>query len=866
MVDLLLAEASRLIDDYRIPEAEKLLDVLAGNPAAMAALPPGQRCRLLLEWGWIHGATQRYPSAREALGRAVAIAETISPRDLLGEALRESGIVAKYEGDFARADTLLERAERVAREDGNRLGQGQALFLRAAVAHLAFEFVRCRALLTEAVEIADALDDHVRVVQLRADIRRELAVSSRMARDFDASRRHLTEALAGYTSIGRRVGAANVQRELGATIAQTGHHLAARPHYAAAFAGYLRAGRRQGAALVARRLGQLDVQPGDDLAERRRTARRRFDQALRLGAGDPANRVVTTVSLAMVARMDGRLDEAAALLEDAVAQYDAMELGPAVTRGLSQILLESGQIAVARGDEDEALTCFRQAVDLLPEQDDPSAASLAHYHLATALIRADQVEEATRHALAGFALNEADGRRLTDPGERRVFYESTRDSYGLALHCATRADDGLAALTVATAARSEALAAFVRAGARFTPHLDDLIQRITLTAAEADAVDSARARLTELYAQLERETSRQMRLSIAGENDVQEMIKALPSGGHALILDVLEEDVSYCTRIWVDPAREIRVDQVVIPGQVREFLNYYHQAAPRVAWRSQHDDLAAVGRTLMPPGLAEALSGADAPPLIVSTGSVLGPLPIAAVVVAGRHLVELAQLAVVPSLALWPALRARPRRGGSGVLAYLDPAIAGYQRERDALVKAFAPVDFATADTLPGLLTDAGRYAAVVVTAHGIEPARPAEGAEWGDRGTHAGLGQGLHLGEDRQLTAAHLLRCRLPEGFITPSCWSGRLGVRTAVEPLGLPAAALLAGARWVLAGTVDIHSTATARLLSAFYGRLATGETPAAALRQVQLDYLGRRSTAVPAAWAGLTLIGDGFTPVTT
>ncbi len=182
-------------------------------------------------------------------------------------------------------------------------------------------------------------------------------------------------------------------------------------------------------------------------------------------------------------------------------------------------------------------------------------------------------------------------------------------------------------------------------------------------------------------------------------------------------------------------------------------------------------------------------------------------MPIAALMVGGRHLVELAQLAVVPSLALWPPLRRRPPRRGHGALAFFDPGVSGWRRERTALRTAFPPVEVVERDGLRQRLADASAYTAVAISAHGAD-LRPGDNGE----APRPGLGHALHLGDGDLLTAAQLLTCRLPDAFITPSCWSGRLSVRTATDPLGLPTAALLAGARWVLAGTVDIGGTSTA------------------------------------------------------
>ena len=165
----------------------------------------------------------------------------------------------------------------------------------------------------------------------------------------------------------------------------------------------------------------------------------------------------------------------------------------------------------------------------------------------------------------------------------------------------------------------------------------------------------------------------------------------------------------------------------------------------------------------------------------------------------------------------------------------------------------------------PGLrtgLADASRYAAVVISAHGTPPGT--SDMPGGGPAGHAGLAQALALTGGERLTAAELLTCRLPDALITPSCWSARLTVRAAVEPLGLPTAALAAGARWVLAGTVDIGDTTTASLMSAFYQRLHAGSTPAAALQHAQVNFLRPRPRTPPGTWAGLTIVGDGFTPL--
>lgn len=864
-LDATLARVADLVDGHRLPAAERLLAGLLSERRLTAATPR-QRCRIYLEWGWLHGATQRYDTAREALGAAVAEAERLRPRNLLCEALRESGLVARYEGDFSRADRLLARSALIAGEEGYDLDLGQALFLRATVAHHLAAFPRAAALLREATAAASRCPPGSARTQLRADICREQAVSARVARDYDGARRLLAAARDGYRQLGRRVGVANAERELGAVLQQVADDAGARQHYFWAFAGYLRAGRRMGAAAVARRVGHLDLIAGLDDPAALARAERRFIQALRLGGGEPTNAALTTLFLGQLARTRGDLDAAERLLGEAAQCYAAIGPGPDVARALSQVALEYGLVARDRGDRAGAIELFREALRPLREADDPGPASLARYHLALELIQDDEVAEALGHAVASFQLNEADGRRLQNPAERRFFYREHRATYGLAMHCAARASDGRTALTIALAARAEALSAFVRAGARLAPQLQALIDEIALAAAEAERNPgrdgAAAARLEELYARLAHQTSQQMRQAMTGGGaDPDQILATLPAGGHALLLDVLEEDDTICQRVWVAPDGQITADEVIFPAAVRQFLDAYHEAREAAAWRPQQQELTELGQAVLPPGLAAALSSGANPPLVIATGSLLAPVPAAALRINGRHLAEQAQLAVVPSLALWAALRTRPARPGRGTLACGDPALSSWRRESAALKTALAPARMVDSRQLRAALASADDYAAVVISAHGTAPAA-ARPASDDDRPT--GLAQGLALPNGEHLTAADLLTCRLPEAVIIPSCWSARLTIRAAVEPFGLPTAALAAGARWVLAGAVDIGDTTTGSLMTVFYRGLQAGLVPAAALQRAQARFLRTRPHTAPGTWAGLTIVGDAFTPL--
>jgi tetratricopeptide (TPR) repeat protein len=818
------------VDRHELADAERLLAPHVDRDD----LTPSTTARLLLEWGWLRAAGGRHTEAAAVYDRVIALAAAPELWHLRAEALLEAGISARNRGRAEDAERLLVEAGAVAAEHDDWLRAGQSLAQRAAVAHQRHRFLDARELLIELATVLDRCPPGDRTSQLRADLCHRTAVSARIARDFDQAGAMLREARERYAALGRRVGVANADRELGAVLEQVGDEAGARRAYGRAFAAYLRAGRDLGAAHVARRLGQLRLLQVPEDPAAAAYARRRFAQALRLGGGEPGNRVLCELFLARLDRLTGDLDSAEARLA-AVPFGD----GPDAGRDLSQAALEWAMIARSRGDRAAAIELFEQALRPLDEERDPSAASIAHYQLAYELVLDDRVAAARDHAVVAFTLAERAGRRLGDPADRETFYRDQRQAYILAMHCAALTGDGATAFTVATAARAEAVSAFVRAGAGFSHELRELV----------DAVALARGtpRLPELYRRLDRLTTTELRRSVTPEPaGLAETMATLPPGGHALLVDVLEDERAICSRIWLPPDGIPRVDEVELPVPVRRWLDRYHAGGPGLAAVQQDDELAALGAAIVPPGLAEVLASGAEPPLVVSTGGLLGPVPVAAIRVGSRYLAELARVVVVPAITLWASIRARRPRTGEGVEAYLDPDLPGTQRERTLLLRAFPQARLLSRQEVRPALAAATGRAAVVLSVHGTAA---------------TGLEQALMLSPDDPLSAAELLTCRLPEAVLMPACWAGRLDLRTAVEPLGLPTAALLAGARWVLAGTVDIAGTTTASLLGACYARLAAGQAPVDALREVQLRFLHRRGTVPPALWAGLTVVGDGY-----
>lgn len=823
--------AAAHVNRHELAEAEALLSPYADRPD----LAPATAARIGLEWSWLMAARGRHAQAAAGYRRVVEYAEPEALWELRTEALLEAGILARQRGYWDEAEGLLTEAATLAARHGSFLRAGQCLAQQVAVAHLRYRFLDARELLAELASVVDRCPPSEQTEQLRAGLSHQGAVSARIARDFDRARHLLQDARDRYAALGRRIGTANVDLELGAVLDQLGDAPGARRAYERAFVSYLRSGRRIGAAHASRRLGQMRLLSVPEEHGAAAYVRRRLEQALRLGGEEPGNRLLCGLFLARLDRLTGDPDAAEAALTDLVGTID----GSVAARDLSQLVLETAMIARDRGDRAATIELLGQALLPLDADHDPSAASIVHYHLAVNLILDDREAPALEHAVTAFRLAEEAGRRLGLPEDREMFYRDQRQAYIMAMHCAARAGDGATAFTVATAARAEAMSAFVRSGASFSDELRQLVDAATLA--------RGTPRHEELLRRLERATTTEMRRAVTpAAAGLGETLDALPPGGHALIVDVLEDEDTICSRVWLPPGGRPVVDELILPEAVRRRLDRYHAAEAGLAAALQETELAELGAAVIPPGLADALISGSAPALVLSTGGLLGPVPVAAIRVGSRYLAELTRLVVVPAITLWTSIRARPPADGRGVVAYLDPDLPGAHRERSRLEQAFPEVVLPSrAEIRPMLATVADR-AAVVFSVHGTAT---------------AGLGQALELARDDPLTAAELLTHRLPEAVLMPACWAGRTHQRAADEPLGLPTTALLAGARWVLAGTVDISGSSTAGLLGAFYQRLAAGEAPVDALRETQIDYLRTRGPVAPGLWAGLTIVGDGF-----
>ena len=118
---------------------------------------------------------------------------------------------------------------------------------------------------------------------------------------------------------------------------------------------------------------------------------------------------------------------------------------------------------------------------------------------------------------------------------------------------------------------------------------------------------------------------------------------------------------------------------------------------------------------------------------------------------------------------------------------------------------------------------------------------------------------------DDGVLTGMEILATDLrgTELVFLRACESGLGAVQESEGAIGLRHAFQLAGARTVIAGLWRLPATPSNRLMEGFFGNLAAGQSPPAALRNAQVSIIRQLTkvtgSAHPALWAGFTLTGD-------
>lgn len=237
--------------------------------------------------------------------------------------------------------------------------------------------------------------------------------------------------------------------------------------------------------------------------------------------------------------------------------------------------------------------------------------------------------------------------------------------------------------------------------------------------------------------------------------------------------------------------------------------------------------------------------------LYISPHGLLHVLPFAALELDGEALVDLVELAVVPSGSVLRSLMQRaPRR-----------------RERSAaLVCAAGSVDapgFAAEARRVGQMLGAdshllhGEEATVAALLEGARSARHLHIACHGEFSGVSPMSSALLLHGGERLRAADLYAARISSPLVVLSgCETGRSEARPGDELLGLLRGFFYAGADAVIASLWKVDDRVSADLICCLYEQLCRGRNAASALRHAQRRLRARHPH--PYHWAAFTLFG--------
>jgi CspA family cold shock protein len=464
--------------------------------------------------------------------------------------------------------------------------------------------------------------------------------------------------------------------------------------------------------------------------------------------------------------------------------------------------------------------------------------------------------------------------------ERQRIASSTQYLDWIGIQSSSAIGNAWRAVSLVEARRADALALMMRVGIsspglaghlnRLATNISNLEKTYSITTRPPNGEPSALQRdLANLYGELGREIGYSAADAMATSFvDVQELSVGLPGNVNVLQFDLFDlvPGKNSKTRLglvvtWLPPDGQ---DPIVLTHELSEVQATDIQilgsgSVPHVETQKDGEPWQSwLGRLLLPLPLRTILESNASntesviPLLLLSPSARLWRFPFSALRIGEVMLVELAAIALCSSLQTclpmgeeaavmldarnWRRSPARQR-----ALCHLRD-VGGLEFERAALTSAF-DVDDVDERELLSMLRQNHNYDIGVISSHG---------------NSVSGLSQGLLLGSEK-LTAAAILRMKMPEVLVMGACWSSSIPSDSAIEPLGLPTMALLRGAHAVIGGMYalpDGEGQPTARLLAALYDELSRQPAPFA-LRDAQLRLMSEFGPDEWRKWAGLSCL---------
>lgn len=233
--------------------------------------------------------------------------------------------------------------------------------------------------------------------------------------------------------------------------------------------------------------------------------------------------------------------------------------------------------------------------------------------------------------------------------------------------------------------------------------------------------------------------------------------------------------------------------------------------------------------------------------LMVPAGPV-NYVPSGALYDGSNYLIEKFEVRLAPSAAIWQQLaqRRRQKMQTSMLVGFADERIPLVEKEIESVRKILPDATQlkGKAATFKSFSENAGSHDLLHIACHGqFRSDNP--------------MFSSLHLA-DGWVTVRDIVANKMSAELVTLSaCETGISKIFAGEEILGLARGFLSAGARSLIVSLWAVNDTAATEMMPQFYRNIKAGNSPAAALRQIQLDMIARGGH--PYAWAPFFYIGQ-------
>jgi predicted ATPase/class 3 adenylate cyclase len=326
-------------------------------------------------------------------GPDAAPREEMSPR---AKALYGAGVLAFDQGDYARAEVLLEQHLAHARGRDDNVSAARALNHLALIHRTRGEYREAVALLEESQALCRATGQK----WVRAQALHALALTVRRLEDYDRATALLEASLPLWRETGDKSGLAKSLAGLGVVARLRGDFAKARTLHEESLAAYRELGHKREVADALLSLGTVARNEGDyaraaALYEECLTISREMGRQLQVAAA--------LVNLANVSHYQGDDDRAGTLAEDALTVLAPL----GAKQQIAVCLWTLGNVALARGERERAVDLYRESLSLQRALGDTRGMAECLEALANCAVAADQAERGARLLGAAETLRDA---------------------------------------------------------------------------------------------------------------------------------------------------------------------------------------------------------------------------------------------------------------------------------------------------------------------------------------------------------------------------------------------------------------------------------------------------------------------------